>query len=68
MIGIINYFIETKGIAIWFPIPILRRVPINLAKGLGKISAEYRWFPIVYLLGLFFFIPIVVFSLSIAGW
>ena len=33
------------------------RFPIPLAKGLGKITANYRWFAIVYIIGMFFVLP-----------
>ena len=56
------------GIILWFPIPILRNVPINLAKKLGEITANYRWFAIVYIVASFFLIPLVIFGVSLAGW
>ena len=59
--------IFAKGILIWYPIPILRRVPLRMAKALGDITAEYRWFAIVYVIGLFFAMPIFVFLLSLLG-
>ena len=47
--------------------PFLRKLPIFLAKQLGDISANYRWFAIVYLLGVFFILPLTIFGLSLAG-
>ena len=47
---------------------MLRQAPLNLAKKLGKTSAKYRWFTLVYLIGVFVVIPLTVFGLSIAGW
>ncbi|XP_014399756.1 PREDICTED: sodium-dependent phosphate transport protein 2B-like, partial [Myotis brandtii] len=44
------------------------RLPIRLAKGLGNISAKYRWFAVFYLVILFFLVPLSVFGLSLAGW
>lgn len=55
------------GIALWYPIP-LTRIPIRLAKGLGNVTASYRWFAAVYILGCFFMLPLFIFSLSLAGW
>lgn len=44
------------------------RVPIGLAKGLGRTTAKYRWFAMLYLILLFIFLPGIVFGLSVAGW
>ena len=57
-----------SGILIWFPIPIMRNVPIALAKKLGEITAEYRWFAIVYIVVSFFLLPLIIFGISLAGW
>jgi sodium-dependent phosphate cotransporter len=56
-----------KGILIWFPIPFMR-FPIPMAKKLGAITAEYRWFAVVYIVAAFFVIPLIVFALSLGGW
>jgi len=53
-IALCHTFFNLSGILIWFPIPYLRRIPIRMAKRLGRITAEYRWFSIVYVLFLFF--------------
>lgn len=64
----IDYIVGYLGILLWFPIPILRAVPIKLATKLGDITANYRWFAIVYIVASFFFIPLLIFSISLAGW
>merc|ERR1719265_1471099 len=33
------------GTLIWYPVPIIRSLPIEMAKILGNIAAEYRVFP-----------------------
>ena len=44
------------------------RFPVPMAKKLGEITANYRWFAVVYILSAFFLIPLIVFGLSLAGW
>ncbi|KAM9678562.1 sodium-dependent phosphate transport protein 2B-like [Trichechus inunguis] len=66
-IALCHFFFNISGILLWYPIP-LTRLPIRLAKGLGKISAKYRWFAIFYMVFFFFLIPLTVFGLSLAGW
>lgn len=62
-----HFLFNITGIALWYPIP-LTRIPIRLAKGLGNVTASYRWFAAVYILGCFFMLPLFIFSLSLAGW
>jgi len=67
-LAICHLFFNITGIIIWYPIPVLRRLPIRLAKFLGNTTAEYSWFAVVYLILLYFILPLVVFGLSLAGW
>ncbi|XP_077997328.1 sodium-dependent phosphate transport protein 2A-like [Glandiceps talaboti] len=67
-IALCHFFFNISGIIIWYPIPIMRRVPIKLAKINGNTTAKYRWFAFVYLFLMFFIFPSVIFGLSIAGW
>ncbi|XP_006919014.2 sodium-dependent phosphate transport protein 2B isoform X1 [Pteropus alecto] len=66
-IALCHFFFNITGILLWYPIPFTR-LPIRLAKGLGNISAKYRWFAIFYLVHLFLVLPLTVFGLSLAGW
>nr|XP_014993611.2 sodium-dependent phosphate transport protein 2B isoform X5 [Macaca mulatta] len=66
-IALCHFFFNISGILLWYPIPFTR-LPIRMAKGLGNISAKYRWFAIFYLIIFFFLIPLTVFGLSLAGW
>ena len=62
----VHLFFNIIGILIFYPIPALR-IPIPLARKLGDLTAEYRWFAGFYLLFMFFLIPALVFLLSLAG-
>ncbi|XP_072319034.1 sodium-dependent phosphate transport protein 2B-like [Eucyclogobius newberryi] len=66
-IALVHFLFNITGIALWYPIPFTR-IPIRLAKGLGSITAKYRWFAAVYIICCFFFLPLFVFGLSLAGW
>lgn len=52
----------------WYPLPFMRAIPIRLAKFLGRTTAKYRWFAGLYILSMFFLIPLLIFALSIPGW
>ncbi|XP_071361373.1 solute carrier family 34 member 2a [Trachinotus anak] len=66
-IALVHFLFNISGIILWYPIPFTR-IPIRLAKGLGNITASYRWFAAVYIICCFFLLPLFVFSLSLAGW
>nr|XP_035156980.2 sodium-dependent phosphate transport protein 2B-like isoform X2 [Callithrix jacchus]XP_035156983.2 sodium-dependent phosphate transport protein 2B-like isoform X2 [Callithrix jacchus]XP_035156994.2 sodium-dependent phosphate transport protein 2B-like isoform X2 [Callithrix jacchus] len=66
-LALCHFFFNISGILLWYPIPFTR-LPIRMAKGLGNISAKYRWFTVFYLIVFFFLIPLTVFGLSLAGW
>lgn len=66
-IALVHFLFNITGIVLWYPIPFTR-IPIRLAKSLGSITAKYRWFAAVYIICCFFFVPLFVFGLSVAGW
>ena len=43
---------------------LFSRIPILLSKKLGKLTAKYRWFAVVYILGMFFLLPGVFVALT----
>lgn len=65
-IALVHLFFNITGILLFYPIPFMR-LPIPMAKFLGNETAKYRWFAIIYLVGMFFLLPGIVLGLSIAG-
>ncbi|KAK9980724.1 hypothetical protein ABG768_000313 [Culter alburnus] len=66
-IALVHLFFNLSGILLWYPLPFTR-IPIRMAKALGQITAEYRWFSGFYIIFCFFALPLFVFGLSLAGW
>ena len=66
-IALCHFFFNISGILLWYPVPGTR-LPLRMAKALGKRTAKYRWFAVLYLLLCFPLLPSVVFGLSMAGW
>ena len=56
-IAIAHFLFNFFGVMIFFPIPVLREIPIRLATGLGRLTLRYRLAGLLYLLVMFFFIP-----------
>ncbi|CAB4014614.1 sodium-dependent phosphate transport 2B-like [Paramuricea clavata] len=67
-IALCHLFFNISGIAIWYPLPFMRKIPIKGAKFLGNTTAKYRWFAFMYLVIVFFVFPALVLGLSVAGW
>ena len=65
-IALCHLLFNISGILLFFPVPALR-FPIRMARTMGDVTAEYRWFAVVYLAVMFFLIPGLVFALSTAG-
>ncbi|XP_036096948.1 sodium-dependent phosphate transport protein 2A isoform X1 [Molossus molossus] len=66
-IALCHFFFNISGILLWYPVPCMR-LPIRMAKTLGKRTAKYRWFAVLYLLLCFLLLPSLVFGISMAGW
>ena len=67
-IALCHMFFNVTGILIWYPIPLMRKVPMGLARFLGRTTARYRWFAFAYLIVMFFLLPMLIFVLSLPGW
>lgn len=56
-IAIAHFLFNFIGMLIFFPVPLLRKLPIELASELGRLTLKYRLAGLVFLLATFFFIP-----------
>ena len=56
-IAISHFLFNSIGVIIFTVVPYVKTIPMNLAKGLGKLTIRYRLAGFVYILLTFFFIP-----------
>jgi sodium-dependent phosphate cotransporter len=56
-IAIAHFLFNFIGVLIFYPIPILRKIPLELANWMGRLTLKYRLAVFVYILMIFFFIP-----------
>jgi sodium-dependent phosphate cotransporter len=63
-VALCHLFFNITGILIWYPVPFMRNIPLNLARLLGKGTRVWRGFPIVYILTIFLLIPLILFGIS----
>jgi sodium-dependent phosphate cotransporter len=53
------------GVLMFYPIPFLRKLPMSIAMTLGDVTAQYRWFSILYIVLFFFVTPASLLALSL---
>lgn len=63
-IALVHVLFNLAGIAILYPIPAIRNIPIRLAKRLADLSVKSKIIPFAYLLSLFFLLPGLVILLQ----
>lgn len=63
-VALCHLFFNISGIIVWYPLPFMRKFPLNAAKQLGKVTRSWRGFPIVYILIVFGLIPLLLLGLS----
>jgi sodium-dependent phosphate cotransporter len=56
-IAFVHLLFNVVGIAVWYPIPALRRIPLDLARRVAAACVRRRWFALVYVGLLFFGVP-----------
>jgi sodium-dependent phosphate cotransporter len=64
-VALAHLFFNITGILIWYPIPFMRKIPINAAKGLGRMTRIWRGFPVLYIFLAFFVIPLMILGISV---
>lgn len=63
-VALAHLFFNITGIIMWYPLPILRRVPIHAARQLGKATRAWKGFPLVYIIIMFLLIPAALLAIS----
>ena len=64
-IALCHFFFNLFNAILWYPLPVLRNVPLNIARFLGKLAAAYRLFPVIYILLVFVTYPLLFLALSV---
>jgi sodium-dependent phosphate cotransporter len=63
-VALAHLFFNVSGICIFYPIPFMRRIPINAARQLGKATRVWRGFPLLYIAIMFILMPIIFLGIS----
>jgi len=62
-----HVFFNSLGTVVWFVVWPLRGVPLGMAKFMGETAANLAWFPLAYIVVIFFISPLLVIVLALAG-
>lgn len=65
-IALIHLIYNVIGVIVIYGIPFLRNIPITLAVGLANIAADKKIYALVYILGVFFILPLACVGISYA--
>lgn len=52
-----HLFFNLFGTIIFYPIPYMRNIPMNIARWLGNTVYKFRWFALFYILSAFLIVP-----------
>jgi len=64
IIAFTHFLFNLTGTLFIYPIKFFRVIPINLAKAFGDLAAEKRRYALIYVLGVFFFLPALLILIS----
>ena len=63
-LAFVHFLFNLIGVIIFLAVPGLRKLPVILAKKLGRVSMKYRFASIVYILFTFFILPFTLIYLN----
>jgi sodium-dependent phosphate cotransporter len=52
------------GIAVWYPIPFMREVPLKMARKLGELVSRRRVLALAYIGVVFFALPLAILGID----
>eukprot|EP00535_Pseudo-nitzschia_heimii_P001145 CAMPEP_0197173410 /NCGR_PEP_ID=MMETSP1423-20130617/350_1 /TAXON_ID=476441 /ORGANISM="Pseudo-nitzschia heimii, Strain UNC1101" /LENGTH=566 /DNA_ID=CAMNT_0042622225 /DNA_START=83 /DNA_END=1783 /DNA_ORIENTATION=- len=64
-VALAHLFFNLSGIIVWYPVPFMRKNPLNMARALGKSTRLWKGLPIVYILSVFLLFPLLLLGLSL---
>ncbi len=59
-----HFLFNAIGVVFFYPIPLFRKIPIFLAKGLGELALKKRRYAFIYVSSVFFLIPGILIFIS----
>ena len=69
-VSLCHFFFNVFGILVWYPIPKVRQIPLNMCRFLGRMTANETYgkvFPLIYTFTMFFIIPGIAYGIASAA-
>ena len=63
-VAFVHFLFNTLGVMIIYNIKVFREIPIKLAKSLGEVAFHKRRYILLYVLSVFFLIPLILITIS----
>jgi len=63
-VALCHLFFNITGIVIWYPLPFMRKIPLNGARALGRATRRSKLVPVIYILSVFIVIPILLLGID----
>lgn len=63
-IAFVHFLFNVIGVVFIYPIKIFRKIPIKLALSLGDLADKNRIYALLYVLGMFFIVPVILITIS----
>jgi len=63
-IALVHVFFNLIGVLIFLPFPIIRKIPVKMAKSFGKLAMRFRIAGFAYIILTFFLIPFILISFN----
>ena len=58
-VALVHLLFNISGILIIYPVRAVRNIPLRLARGLARRTAEKKYFAFLYMIGVFFIMPLI---------
>ena len=58
-VALVHLLFNVSGILIIYPVKAIRNIPLGLAKGLARRTAEKKYYAFLYMIGVFFIMPLI---------
>ncbi|KAL7512164.1 hypothetical protein ACHAXN_009142 [Cyclotella atomus] len=63
-VALAHLFFNITGIVIWYPLPFMRKIPLEAARALGRATRRSKLVPVIYIILVFFVAPLLLLALS----
>ncbi|KAL3787315.1 hypothetical protein HJC23_009561 [Cyclotella cryptica] len=63
-VALCHLFFNISGIVIWYPLPFMRKIPLNGARALGRATRRSKLVPVIYIVSVFLIAPILLLGID----